>query len=258
MSQVAAEGNTLDGRYLSRYLPLDVAILSVIEFVLSFTVIIFTLDPPLAAGSLSIVNPLTEGTVSTTFAGGDLAAILRLQHRRGRNPDHGAPLARILPRPQAPVQGRLPCRDRCSADVSLMRGELCRQHRGSRSLVDRTIGVWLAIIAPYRLLFTFTVRQTRATRRFLIVGDTTRVNAVSARLLSRRGRRFEQLVIRHGAVAGPAATATGLGRRRRIGRRILRLRTAAGLQAARDEGDQRQDLSGTIPGPYRSRHPDGQ
>ena len=56
------------------------------------------------------------------------------------------------------------------------------------------LGVWLAIVALYRLLFSFTVQQTRAIRRVLIVGDTTRVNAVSARLLSRRGRRFEQLI----------------------------------------------------------------
>jgi exopolysaccharide biosynthesis polyprenyl glycosylphosphotransferase len=184
------------GRTLSRYLPLDVAILSVIEFVLSFTVIIFTLDPPLAAGSLSIVNPLTEGTVSTTFAGGDLAAIL------ASSIGGVVTLITGLRWPEFCLDRKRQFRAACLAGIvalpmfSLMRGGVVQ---GSTEVHDLWLtglfGVWLAIIAPYRLLFTFTVRQTRATRRVLIVGDTTRVNAVSARLLSRRGRRFEQLVM---------------------------------------------------------------
>jgi exopolysaccharide biosynthesis polyprenyl glycosylphosphotransferase len=77
----------------------------------------------------------------------------------------------------------------------LMRGGVIP---GSTALHDRWLAaiftVWLAIVALYHLLFSFTLRQTRTTRRVLIIGEATRVNAVCASLLSRRGQRFEQLV----------------------------------------------------------------
>jgi exopolysaccharide biosynthesis polyprenyl glycosylphosphotransferase len=79
--------------------------------------------------------------------------------------------------------------------ILLMRSET---RQGGSAIHDLWLtglfAVWLAIIALYRLLFSFTAQQTGASRRILIVGDTTRVNTVSARLLTRRGRRFEQLV----------------------------------------------------------------
>src|ERR1700722_2648260 len=68
----------------------------------------------------------------------------------------------------------------------LMRGGVIP---GSTALHDRWLAaiftVWLAIVALYHLLFSFTLRQTRTTRRVLIIGEATRVNAVCASLLSR-------------------------------------------------------------------------
>jgi hypothetical protein len=55
------------GRALSRYLPLDVAILGVIESVMSFTEIFFTLNPPLVTSSLCIANPLVKAALPASL-----------------------------------------------------------------------------------------------------------------------------------------------------------------------------------------------
>jgi len=68
--RVVMKGELSMGRALSRYVPLDMAILSVIEFALSFMVIHFMLDTP----SLTWVQ--MEAAVSLGSPGNGLAAAL--------------------------------------------------------------------------------------------------------------------------------------------------------------------------------------
>ncbi len=76
------------GRALSRYMPVDMAILSIVELVLSFTVIHFMLDLPpiggtLASGSLLAdgagdLGRLAPGHLGLLKHGNDLATLLAL------------------------------------------------------------------------------------------------------------------------------------------------------------------------------------
>ncbi len=69
--------------------------------------------------------------------------------------------------------------------------------------VARILGCWLLTISLIRLLFNFTLARASLSRRVLIVGHPRQIAGFSARLLSRRGQRFEPVVVHAQDVCWP-------------------------------------------------------
>jgi exopolysaccharide biosynthesis polyprenyl glycosylphosphotransferase len=170
------------------------AILSVIEFALSFTVIHFMLEMPSTSGPTVATNQLVDGTISAAYQGNDMAAVLAFIVG-------GVTLMTGFRQPEVCLDRKRLLAAACIAGVVafpmflLMSSGFVQGNTTVRVLwLTKAFGVWLATIALFRLLFSFAMQQTLVTRRILIVGDPTSVGAMSARLESRRGRRFEPLV----------------------------------------------------------------
>jgi exopolysaccharide biosynthesis polyprenyl glycosylphosphotransferase len=182
------------GRALSRYVPLDMAILSVIELILSFMVIHFMLEMPAISVPLASAGALADGTrLSFGRHGNDLAAILAIVVI-------GVTVMTGFRYPEICLDRRRLLVSVCIAGVVafpmflLMSGGFVQGSATVRILwLTKILGVWVVTIALFRLLFSFAVRRTVLTRRILIVGDPRRADAVTARLHGRLGRRFEPL-----------------------------------------------------------------
>ncbi|WP_428486051.1 exopolysaccharide biosynthesis polyprenyl glycosylphosphotransferase [Rhodopila sp.] len=188
MSQIVVERERWMRRAMSRYVPLDVAVHCVMEFVLSFMVIQHMLDTPdsgilLTNGSISLMHPVNYLTAVLTFT---ICAVVV-----------GISSFQSTTRPDtAKLLGAA-----CLAGLTafplfmLLSGLFIEGSATARGLwLARILGAWLATIALFRLIFSFFMQRAGLPRRILIIGDPDRIQAVSSRLKSRRGRQFEPLL----------------------------------------------------------------
>ncbi len=232
------------GRALSRYVPLDMAILGVIEIAVSFTVIHLMLSLPSPTAALTPTGLLAGAVTMSTHQGNELAAALALAVG-------GVTLIAGFRQPEICLDRRRLLGAACIAGIVavpmfllLSRGFVQGGTTARVLWLSKILGVWLATIALCRLLFSFVMQQTDAAapcpvRRRSCPHRCRQHAAESPRRppLRRVGRPHRHVVL------GPAAAATSLGRRRRLGRRTFDLRTAAGLQAARHQGFRRCGVS---------------
>jgi sugar transferase (PEP-CTERM system associated) len=68
----------------------------------------------------------------------------------------------------------------------------------------KLLGVWLATMTAIRLVYRIAARGTVPMRRILLMGDTREANAFSARLRSRRGGVFDPVVLHAPEISWPA------------------------------------------------------
>jgi len=182
------------GRALSRYVPLDMAILGLIEIAVSFTVIHLMLSLPSPAAALAGTGLLAGAVAMVTHQGNELAAALALSVG-------GVTLITGFRQPEICLDRKRLLGAACLAGLVavpmflLLSGGFVQGGTTARLLwLGKILGVWLATITLCRVLFSFAMQRTVLPRRVLFVGDPARIDAVSARLNRRGGRRYDALV----------------------------------------------------------------
>jgi exopolysaccharide biosynthesis polyprenyl glycosylphosphotransferase len=74
--------------------------------------------------------------------------------------------------------------------------------------IAKLLGVWLLTMTLIRLAYGITAHRTVPMRRILLIGDPRQANAFSARLRSRRGGVFDPVVLHAPEVSSPALRQT--------------------------------------------------
>jgi exopolysaccharide biosynthesis polyprenyl glycosylphosphotransferase len=174
-------------RAVAHHIPREMAVLGLIEFMLSFAVIYTVIQ--------------TTGTTTTVLSpiemlprdGAAVAAVLALI-------SGGVALTIGLYRPEICLdRKRLLIAIGIAATIAfalLLSGELGKNFTSGRAVdMAKVVAAWLVSIAVVRLSYSFVVNRMSLARRVLLIGSPRQVGELSVRLRPRHGRVFDLVVL---------------------------------------------------------------
>jgi exopolysaccharide biosynthesis polyprenyl glycosylphosphotransferase len=185
------ERKALMPRAVAHFLPREMAVLGLVELVLSFSVIYIVIqaaDAPALLPSVSDMLPLRGIALAAalTLIIGGVALTIGLYR-----PEICLDRKRFL------IAASLAAIVTFAVLLVIDGGPRNGLSSGNALCMAKIIAAWLASMALIRLAHGFAVRRDSLIRRVLLVGDPRLVGALSAQLLTRRNRLFDP-VVRHG------------------------------------------------------------
>jgi exopolysaccharide biosynthesis polyprenyl glycosylphosphotransferase len=198
------ERKALMQRAAAHYLPREMAVLGMVEFTLSFTVIHKTIQiAGLSVARRGLIDMLPRGDIALavilTLIIGGVALIIGLYR-----PDVCLDRARLFI--AAGVTGII-----TFAVLLFISGGPPSSFTNGHALdMAEVLAAWLVTMTLIRLVYGLAVDRASLVRRVLLIGDAGPVSAFSVRLRSSRGRLFDPVVLPAQPISWPVLRQQGI------------------------------------------------
>ena len=193
-------------RAVAHYLPREMAVLSLVEFTLSFAVIYTVIQAAGASGPLPAFAELLPrggialaGILTLIICGAALTAGLY-------RPEVGLNRKRLL------IAAGLGAISTFAVLLFVEGGARSALGGGHTLYMAKMIAGWLAALALLRLTYGLAISRGSLARRVLLLGDPRQVAALTVYMRSRRGRLFCPVVHHGQTVSWPALRQQGIWR----------------------------------------------